>query len=224
MLGKLVYIIISFLFFGCNYTKVKETPTDQNTQFSLPQEKLSVLSYSLINQKIFQPKCVSCHGNAGSINLESYANILQNLSLIKKSVFTEKTMPKKGFLTDEEESYLWNWLQLGAPEQAQNGSTAPSLEPLMPTFESINKNILQISCKDCHNPTGTGKRIPLDKESLLNSPLELVLPENPDESGLIISLERNDDKRMPPAKEGYSALKNEAKQVIRKWIENGAKD
>lgn len=224
MLGKLILIIFSFLFFGCNYTKIKETPTDQNTQFSLPREKLTSLSYSLINQKVFQPKCVSCHGNAGNINLETYASVLQNITLIKKSVFTEKTMPKKGFLTDEEKSFLWNWLQLGAPEQAQNGSIAPSIEPLVPTFESINKNIFQVTCKDCHNSTGTGKRILLDKESLLNSPLELVLPENPDESGLIISLERRDDKRMPPAKEGYSALKNEAKQVIRKWIENGAKD
>jgi hypothetical protein len=34
----------------------------------------------------------------------------------------------------------------------------------------------------------------------------------------------NDEKRMPPAKEGYSTLKAEEKAAIRKWIENNAKD
>ena len=87
-----------------------------------------------------------------------------------------------------------------------------------------DKQIFQISCTECHSPSGTGKRILLDRESLMNSPLELIIPGNPDESGLVVSIERSDDKRMPPAKEGYVALKNEKKAAIRKWIENGAKD
>ena len=58
----------------------------------------------------------------------------------------------------------------------------------------------------------------------MNSPLELVIPGNADESGLVVALERSDDKRMPPGKEGYSVLKDDAKLAIRKWIENGAKD
>ncbi|HEY8272238.1 MAG TPA: c-type cytochrome domain-containing protein [Pseudobdellovibrionaceae bacterium] len=97
-------------------------------------------------------------------------------------------------------------------------------EPLVPSYESINKRIFIAACKDCHNSGGSGKRVLLDKVSLLNSPLELVIPGNPDESGLVLSLERNDDKRMPPSKEGYAPLKEEEKAVIRKWIENGAMD
>ena len=213
----------------------KALPLESKNQFNLvdlPAEEISQLSFSLVSQKIFASKCVSCHGNAGGINLESYPEVVKNINLIKKAVFDKKTMPKNGSLTNEELSYLWNWIKIGAPEQPQNGNTNPLPNPLpdplpgpiLATYDSINKNIFQNSCKDCHNSAGSGKRILFDKDALLNSPLELVIPGNPDESGLIVALERNDDKRMPPAKEGYSALTDEAKWAIRKWIENGAKD
>lgn len=111
-----------------------------------------------------------------------------------------------------------------SPEDKSLGSVDSILEPILPTYESINKNVFMVSCKDCHNPAGSGKRILFDKLSLLNSPLELVIPGDPDESGLVVALERLDGKRMPPAKEGYTALKDEQKLAIRQWIENGAKD
>ncbi len=219
-----ISIFLSFGMLGCNYTKLKQTSADENLKFSLPEEKLSSLSYSLISQKIFSPKCISCHGNSGNISLESYTDVTRNMALIKKAVFDERTMPKRGVLSDEELSYLWNWMRLGAPEQAHNGNVDPVPELILPTYDSINKKVFQTSCKDCHNPTGSGKRILFDKDALLNSPLELVIPGNPDESGLVVALERIDSKRMPPAKEGYSSLKDDVKAAIRKWIENGAKD
>ena len=135
-------------------------------------------------------------------------------------------MPKRGSLSDEELSYLWNWIKMGAPEQAQNGNVDPTPEsdPLVATFDSINKHVFKISCNECHEANGSANRVPLDRASLLNSPLELVIPGNPDESGLIVDIERIDEKRMPPAKDGYSALSSETKAIIRKWIQNGAKD
>jgi mono/diheme cytochrome c family protein len=220
--NRIVILIAALIFVGCNYTKIKDSPDDKNTQYNLPSGKLGELSYGLLAQKIFTPKCITCHGTSGSVNLESYSEVLRHLAQIEKSVFNEHSMPKRGSLTSEEMSYLWNWIQMGAPENAQNGSLPPLQEPIQATFESINNRIFQTSCKDCHNSTGSGKRIPLDKESLLNSPLELVIPENPDESGLVIAIERLDGKRMPPAKAGYSPLSDEAKQAIRKWIQNGA--
>lgn len=218
----LLFLGISMV--GCNYTKLKQSPEDGALKFSLPSEKISELSYSMLNQKIFVPKCISCHGNAGGISLETYADVVKNINLINKVVFQEKTMPKKGSLSDEELSYLWNWIKLGTPEQAQNGNVDPIPEPILPTYDSINKHVFMSSCKECHNPNGAGKRILFDKDSLLNSPLELIIPGNPDESGLVVALERADSKRMPPAKEGYSALKDEEKLAIRTWIQNGAKD
>ncbi len=216
--------ILGFSLIGCNYTKLRGSSEDMNQNFSLPAEKMSELSYGVVAEKIFIPKCISCHGTAGNINLESYNEITRNLALIKKAVFTENTMPKKGSLSQEELSYLWNWINIGAPEQGQNGNSNSPPNPIIATFDSINKHVFQTSCKDCHNPTGSAKRVSFEKEALLNSPLELIIPGNPDESGLVVDLERTDDKRMPPAKDGYAALKNEAKAAIRKWIENGARD
>lgn len=223
-----IFLVLNFaLLLSCNYTKVKGGSSDANSAYQLPVGTLAELSYGVIQEKVFLPKCVTCHGTSGQIRLETYSDILQNLALIKKTVFDEKSMPKRGTLTDEELSYLWSWMNMGAPEQAQNGSTTPppaASTPIEPTFDSINTHVFQTSCKECHNLTGTGKRVLLDKDSLMNSPLELIIPGNPDESGLIVSIERSDDKRMPSAKEGYAELKPEVKAAIRKWIENGAKD
>ncbi len=220
----LILILISLNFVGCNYTKFKESSEIDESRFVLPKEKLGELSYGLIAQKVFTPKCTSCHGDSGRVSLESYGDVLKNLDGIRRSVFQEKTMPKRGPLSTEELAYLWNWIKLGAPENSQSGKPPPLEEPILPTFESIDKRIFQVTCKDCHNPQDSGKRVPLDKESILNSPLELVIPGNPDESGLTLAVERTDDKRMPPAKEGYSALSAEAIEAIRQWIQNGATD
>lgn len=217
-------LMTSFFFVGCNYTKIKDPKGLTNADFSLPSEKLSELSYGLLAQKVFIPKCISCHGNSGSVRLESYNDIFSNLSSIQRTVFEKKTMPKRSTLSHEEMAYLWNWIRLGAPENSQSGVPLPVADPILATYESINKHVFQNSCNHCHNPNGTGKRILLDKESLMNSPLELVLPGNADESGLVLSVERADRKRMPPAEDGYSVLPAEAKEAIRKWIQNGAKE
>ncbi|MBC7467277.1 MAG: hypothetical protein H7256_14900 [Bdellovibrio sp.] len=203
---------------------LKESSDERAAKFGLPGDKISELSYSMINHRIFFPRCVACHGAGTNVNLETYAGVVSNLALIKKAIFQDMSMPKQGSLSVEELSYLWNWINLGAPEQAQNGNLSPAPESILPTYDSINTHVFMSSCKDCHNPNGSGKRILFDKESLLNSPLELIIPGNPDESGLVIAIERMDDKRMPPGKEGYSQLKDEDKLAIRKWIENGAKD
>ncbi len=226
---KLFRLLILFCVFGllgCGYIVYDNSTPKQKLTYNLPAEKIASLSYPVLAQKVFTPKCISCHASSDEISLATYADIVKNKDLIMKAVFVDKTMPKKGSLSEEELAYLWNWLEIEAPEFPQNGEIDPPIleEPLVATFASIDKNVFQVTCKECHNPTGTGKRVGLDKDSLMNSPLELILPENPDESGLIIALERSDDKRMPPAKEGYSAIDEKSIAVIRKWIANGAKD
>ena len=226
MLHKIwICFILVFLLAACNYTlftQSAEVRGDQKFQMS-KQQKLQ-LSYGYVANNVFVAKCVSCHGTAGRVNLETYQDILQHLGAIKKSVFQTKNMPKRGNLSNEELSILWNWIDIGAPESAGNGQPAPPVEPLMPTYDSISKNIFESKCLSCHSTGNTAARVPLTKDFLLNSPLELVLPGNADESGLVISVERQDAKRMPPTKEGYSPLKIEELKVVREWIMNGAKD
>lgn len=221
----LFLLVVTVIFDGCNYTRLKDVGNGDGQAFGNldPQEKLTMMNYQFISSRILEPKCTSCHGTSGRINLETYDSVVSHLNVIKKSVFQEQTMPKRGALTNDEKRLLWNWISLGAPRES-DAPPPPELDPLVPTYESINKHIFQTRCIDCHNPTGSGKRILMDKESLLNSPLELIIPGNSDESGLVIALERSDDKRMPPAKDGYSELTDEEKLAIRRWIDSGATD
>lgn len=59
---------------------------------------------------------------------------------------------------------------------------------------------------------------------------ELVLPGDPENSGLIFSIRTKDEEgnkvkpEMPPKKQGYSPLSDEEIEAIRKWIEGGALD
>lgn len=214
-------ILVAGLVSSCNYTRLKEgANTVQNFGDVNPEEKATMMNYRFISSKILEAKCTSCHGSSGDVNLESYNSVKANLAKIETAVFVEQTMPKRGALTSEEKRLLWNWIKSGAP--LDSAEPPPEEEPLIATYDSIRSHIIEPKCITCHNPSGTGNKVGLDKESLLNSPLELVLPGNADESGLIIALERKDDKRMPPAKEGYAALKPEVIQVIREWIMNGA--
>lgn len=218
-------IFVSGLLFGCSYSKMKDPALEgNNSRFSLPGDQRANLSYAYVAQNVLTPKCVSCHGTSGGVSLESYQSVLSNALALKKTVFETHTMPKNGSLSEREMSVLWTWIEIGMPELAQGGGPVDSPIPLGPNFASIDKNIFQTKCVTCHFSAGSGKRIPLGKNDLLNSPLELVIPGNADESGLVIAVERTDDKRMPPAKEGYSALKPEEIQAIRDWIKNGATD
>lgn len=211
---------VILLLTSCNYTKIKDGGFDGNSAFKMPPEQKAQLSFNYIYQTVFVPKCVSCHGNSGGVNLETYQGALDHLSAIKKSVFQKQTMPKRGSLTFNEKAALWNWIEMGAPRDGDG--TTPPPDPITPAYDSISKHIFQVKCVTCHTPGKTGERVLLDKDSLLNSPLELVIPGNADESGLVVAIERTDDKRMPPAKEGYSKLSDEEIGAIREWIMNGA--
>lgn len=220
-----IFLFLPFIagsFTACNYTRLKQLENVPNFGPLEPNEKLTLMNYEYISSRILQPKCASCHGTSGDINLENYGNVIAHLGGVQKSVFQEQTMPKRGTLSLEEKRLLWNWIALGAPKTST--MLPPDPEPLLATYDSIDRQIFQTRCVTCHNPQDSGKRILLDRVSLMESPLELVIPGNSDESGLVISVEREGDKRMPPAKDGYSPLKSEEKAVIREWINAGAKN
>lgn len=216
-------VLMAGVLSSCHYTRLKTPPEAiDNQKFGnlKPAEKMSMMNYDFISSRILKPRCIACHDSSKDVNLETYDLVKSNLLKIKNSVFVEESMPKRGSLTDEEKRLLWNWILLDAPIRSEEES--PEVEPMIATFDSIRMNIFEPVCSTCHNPDGTGKRILLDRQSLLDSPLLLIDFEIPEESGLLVALERKDDKRMPPAKEGYSALKPEQIEIIREWIKNGA--
>src|SRR3990167_2985920 len=84
----------------------KEKPQEG---FLLPVD-LSTISYQMVSQNIFSSRCISCHGNSGGVNLESYSSVKQHLAAIEATALITKTMPKNGSLTPSEAALLSAWI------------------------------------------------------------------------------------------------------------------
>lgn len=215
----------SLLVSSCSYRKEKES----NFVVTYNQAMLDKVSYQLINQRILIPKCVSCHGTSGNVNLESYISVFGYLEQIKEVTIKTHKMPKSPYpaLNNEELMLLATWIQAGGPETSLDGSKLPpvEVEPLEPRFLSIKKNIFQNKCLICHSVGKEAERVSLNSpEEMISSPLELVIPGNPDESGLVLAVLPDARKIMPPKKSGMVNLKPEEIEIIKQWIANGAKD
>jgi mono/diheme cytochrome c family protein len=220
--------LIASLLAGCSYSVQKnpapDVPSSQNY-------KQSELAFANVYGRVIRPNCVGCHGNGGGINLESYANVKANLSKIYQAAITERKMPKAPN-APLDLGLLNAWIQAGAPETAPGEEPGPTPIPLGPTFASIKYNILDAKCVLCHSPGKPVARIPLvTQDDLLNSPLDLVLPGNPDESGIMLAIRgANPEKLMPPPKDadgkptGFTKLSDQEIDAIALWITNGAKD
>lgn len=103
-----------------------------------------------------------------------------------------------------------------------SGSAFGAVSPAS-DFGSIHAGIFVPRCVSCHAKGKPAEDVPLDtREDLLSSPRELVLPGNPDESGLLIALTRNDSQRMPPPKSGIPPLSAAEIETVREWIRIGA--
>lgn len=223
--GQVLIVLCSVLQVSCGtYHETYGTDMPDRSQF-----KQSELGFATIYNRVLRPSCVGCHGDGGGINLETYANVKLHLGAVKASVFFTKRMPKSPGvpLSASQLGLLSAWIDEGAPEFAPDDDPLPL--PMAPNFESIRQNVLVPKCLVCHSPGKPVARIPLvTREDLLNSPLELVIPGNPDESGLMISLTRTDAKMMPPPKDaagnstGFTRLSDPEIDAIRLWIVEGA--
>lgn len=238
--NRILTLILWFLVVqisGCNYTHFKNPDFNFRNTLPLSKTEQAALGYAQVFQQVLDPYCVSCH-RSGLYPLMTYTQTSAVLAKIRRSVFETGTMPKGRILPAKERSLLLAWLDSGAPEFGK--SPEPSLPPLEPTFSSIRDRIFNVRCGDCHQPTSKycqDFESPTNKASchielssyqeLLNgeeeSRKELVVPGFPDESQLVIAIERTDGKdQMPPPEEGYSPLSPEEIKVIKDWIAAGA--
>ncbi len=225
---KKILLFWSFaLFTGCGYWSGSNPQLDS---VPLTAEEKLTLSYESI-QPVIENRCGSCHGSADDLNLETYENLIENLPAVKRTVLETGEMPPRGRITSRELQMLRLWIEMGAPAGRQDIPTptpqpSPTAtpkpdNPLEPTYQSIRKQILEKRCIGCHSENGKAKHIPLvTKSDLIDSPREIVIPGNPDESGIVIALERQDDKRMPPPSK--PPLNRKQIEVIKKWIASGA--
>lgn len=188
------------------------------------QELIRSTSYKEIKEQIIDPSCISCHDKAEGTNLENYQNVLGSISKIRHSVLVTKTMPKKPFKTLNlgQTELLTAWIEAGAPEKPLNGSDPGEvqIEHIQPTYESIKRIIIDRKCLACHSQGGSAERISMNTyEDLVNSPIEMVVPGSPDDSGFMIVIAPNARRFMPPKKSGISAVTEEESAAISQWIE-----
>jgi uncharacterized membrane protein len=214
---------------GCSYRVSKDSGSFAGLVIS--REQLESISYQEVKNKVFVPKCISCHGNSGGVNLENYSNARSHLDHIKTTALVSRSMPKSGseMLTSEEYLLLAAWVKAGGPETPLNGGDIPPpppVEVLKPEFASIKKLIIDRKCLSCHASDGKAPRVLLNTpDDMINSPLEIVIPGNAEESDLILTLERETAiKPMPPMDSGITPVSKEDIEVVKEWIQKGAKD
>lgn len=114
----------------------------------------------------------------------------------------------------------------GESKHIRNSDREQKLEaPLAPNFASIKANLLDKKCLSCHGVGGEAARIPLNsRDEMVNSPLEIIIPKNADESGLVLVLLDGAIKKMPPKNSGMAPVTPGDIDVVKEWINNGATD
>lgn len=227
----IVVLVAACALAACNYSIQKHSAPNIPSPANYSK---SELSYNSVYDRVLRSSCVGCHGTGGGINLETYSGVKSNLSKIYQAAIIDRKMPKapNSPLTSNQLGLLNAWILAGAPETAPGGGPGTIPIPLAPTFSSIKYNILEPKCLMCHAPGKPVARIPLvTMDDLLNSPLDLVIPGNSDESGIVLSVRgANPAKIMPPPKDasgnptGLAPLPPQEIDIIVQWILNGAKD
>lgn len=196
---------------------------------AVPTFSKGQLSYALVNQYVFAPKCVQCHGRSGGVSLETYADVMRNLAAVEGTALRARSMPKSPVppLTPSEAEILRSWIAAGAPEQPTGGTDLPPpapLPPLTPTFASIHDRIFASKCLSCHRQGGSGHEVPLDTiADLVNSGDDLVIPGDAERSYLTVIISPGARRPMPPRSSGMSLITEEI-NIIKEWINNGARD
>jgi uncharacterized membrane protein len=213
-------LLLGSFFAGCtyHYDKGEDNTAILNKMLADPD----VISYGLVKRYVLDKKCMSCH-TSGKHDLSSYELVKANIDDIENEVFIMSEMPPSIPLTPAEAGVLKSWIDQGAPEVGKKPFNVPKPKPLVATFKSINENILQTKCVACHSADGKAKKVPFTSyAAIITSDKKLVVPGDPQNSALVISISRTDDKRMPPAKVA-KPLSEEEIQAITTWIQEGAK-
>jgi hypothetical protein len=175
------------------------------------------------------------------------------LNLIRNAVFVKGTMPPDRLLPAEARSLLLAWLDKGAPEHAKIETPPPSpLVPTFSSIRDRIFKIRCGDCHNPASPYCSSSERPSqdgvagsgdsyrNKEScrmeLANYQellfgeearnKELVIPGNAEESQLILSIQSSEGAApsMPPPEDGYTPLSSEEVQIIKDWINAGAKN
>lgn len=115
------------------------------------------MDYATIKATVIEPKCVGCHGGAGGVDLDSYANVKAHLAKVDTMVSSNKMPPKKP-LDPALKDQLLNWIQSGAPETCKNPPVVEPPPPLEATYNSMKLHFLEAKCIICHDGSKARKK------------------------------------------------------------------
>ncbi len=208
---------------SCNYRVEKSSG---GSAASSQDKSAGSIDFKEIKERIFAPKCISCHGQ-----YESYSNVKFELSSIRAQVLIDR-MPKSGGpLTLELKALLSAWSDAGAPETLASAPIDSKLpRDLQPNYDSISLVILGPKCTACHNPQGQAKFLDLSSRLAIFSQRTRVF--GPGAGQKLIDFDKPEDsyllkvvndpvEPMPPTWSGLPRLTGSEVQVIQDWIRLG---
>lgn len=179
ILSSSCFLLVSFLFIGCNYRIQKNTPAAVTEfVFSSGDE----ISFALVNEHVLASSCLQCHSpngarmqNAGDVNLVGYQNVFSHRGDIRHDIM-DASMPKDSVpLSVYQKRLILAWLDAGANENPRLGShgDAPNPSPIPPAlpvevpdftedeiyYDVVNKYVFATNCTKCHSGKPGSKRI-----------------------------------------------------------------
>ena len=227
---SILALIVTIGLAACN----QYTPKDASPNDGLNSNDGQALSYAYVKAQVFQPYCISCHsavgGNPNGVNLETYANTIQNISKIQTEALTDGSMPPSNPIPTFAQTILKNWIAAGAPEEAPVSGPAATATPtptpspgtLQPTWQSLYTNIFQVRCITCHSGSKPPAGIDFTNQAwIINPANNVVIPGNPTQSRLYEAVTGTGTgiTQMPPS---GSLLTSAQISAIKTWIQNGA--
>ena len=112
---------------------------------------------------------------------------------------------------------VFDEVELPEIKQKPDGSLVVVVEP---TFESINKNIIQAKCVLCHSQGGPAEHVHIaNYEDLIAT---AVAPGDPEGSPLYLIVQPDSEPRMPPRTSTVAPLSEQQIAAIKDWITAGA--
>lgn len=94
------------------------------------------ITFKIVASQVLEKHCVGCHsdegGNKGKVNLESYENVLKDITSVRESV-QQKTMPPRRRadlkLSDSQIKLVVDWIDAGAKENGDGTLNPPVVLP-----------------------------------------------------------------------------------------------
>ncbi|MGZ3688045.1 MAG: hypothetical protein ACXVBW_07085 [Bdellovibrionota bacterium] len=169
------------------------------------------VTFTQVNDKVFKPSCVSCHGSAGGVSLENYTAVKKSISVIQNVAIRTSRMPPTAPLSSDARALLSQWISAGAPEGPPSASPTPRPSPSPSvaarrahvSFASVSERVLGPRCVSCHGNSGG---LSLEGYEEVKSSLPRIT-----QAALT-------DKTMPPD----GSLTDQEREILSEWISAGA--